>query len=263
MEPEPEPIKYSELFENPPTVKKNPPTEKKINETVIIVSDEDEEMPILSQRSEKKTKTGGPGRPKKKLRDKYKELFIQKQLQLLENLKKTDPSSADVGDRRKTKADRKQLNFAERKLKRLRDGVKFSNNKLRSTQTSKSEKPKRKFFKNKLSDRGDSNKSDSGIEVRLKPLRRRSLEVAKLGAIISKPYRQIILERKSAKSSAPPERRKPADFEIDRDDRELSEILKVLFLKGMFFWQIMKSVYIVRLKSSKEKIELMRDESII
>lgn len=230
MEPEPEPIKSSELFENLPTVRINPPSEQKINETVIIVSDEDEEMPILPKRSKNTTKTG-PGRPKKKLRDKYKELFIQKQLQLLENLKKTDPSSADAGDRRKTKAGRKQLNYAERKLKRLRDGVKFSKNKLRSTQTSKSEKSKQKFNKNKLSDRGDSNKSDSGIEVRLKPLRRRSLEVAKLGAIIPKPYRQIILERKSIKSSATSERRKPADFEMDRDDRELSEILKVLFLK--------------------------------
>ena len=85
-------------------------------------------------------------------------------------------------------------------------------------------------------DREDSNKSDSGIEARLKPLRRRSLEVAKLGVIIPKPYRQIILERKSVKSSATPEQQKPVDFEIDRDDRELSEILKVLFLAGMRFF---------------------------
>ena len=184
---------------------------------VVLDSKDDEEM----SRRHKSTRMGGVERPKKKVRAKYKEMFIQKQLQLLENLKKNDVSlAAEDGDRRKYKADCKQLSYTERKLKRLREGVKFS--KKKKTYRSQISNDKEERRKTRM----DLNKSDSGIEIRMKPTRRRSLEVAKLGVVLPKPYRQIILERKPKLSTAP-ERSKHGNLEMDRDDRELSEILKV------------------------------------
>ena len=262
----------SETKDNKSTQLRNilaPKVGEKIRKNSIIEISDDERSGTSRTVSQPK----GPGRvggllkgtdqqkKNRKIHNKYTALFIQKQLQLLENLKQGNsltvggvgssaaaphPTKQQLGGR-----GMKGSSYKDKKLKRLREGAKgMKLKRLRSQERrgsrdtkhlpakpfrreSEKEKPKTKQETMDQSTR-ESTESDSAPAAK-KPKRRHSTEVAKLGLNLEKTYRQIILASKPAVRKEAPSTM-PRFSEMDRDDRELSEILKVQLIKNRFFY---------------------------
>ena len=134
-----------------------------------------------------------PGTPGKKVKGKYKDLFIQKQLQLLANVKQKDSLAAAVD---KPAAIRKLSNQSI-KVKRLK-------NIQSDRQSRKARFDKRRALLGKVGKRPKTTKtkvsrSTSDDNPPAKAKRRYSTEVDKLGVRLPKMYRQVILSGHKAK----------------------------------------------------------------